>query len=118
MKIRFQADNDLDQRIVVATKRLDPGIDFQTATALGLHGVQDPRVLSLAAQQGRVVVSHDRRTLPKHFNKFIEHQTSPGVIIISQKLPIGPVAELLHLLWAASEADEYVNVMYELGNLV
>jgi len=35
MKPRFQADNDLDQRIVVATKRLDPGVDFQTALALG-----------------------------------------------------------------------------------
>ncbi len=46
MKLRFQADNDLDQRIVVATKRLDPGVDFQTAPALGLHDVDDPEVLS------------------------------------------------------------------------
>jgi hypothetical protein len=38
MKIRFQADNDLDQRIVVATRRLDPTIDFQKADALKLHG--------------------------------------------------------------------------------
>jgi hypothetical protein len=45
MKIRFQADNDLDQRIVVATKRLDPAIDFQTARALKLHGVPDTLVL-------------------------------------------------------------------------
>lgn len=117
MRVRFQADNDLDQRIVVATKRLDPAIDFQTATALGLHGLQDPQVLSLAAQQGRVVVSHDRRTLPEHFRKFVEFHTSPGVIIVSQKLPIGSAAELLHLLWAASEADEYLNTIYELSEL-
>jgi len=31
MRLRFQADNDLDQHIVTATKRLDPLIDFQTA---------------------------------------------------------------------------------------
>lgn len=65
MKIRFQADNDLDQRIVVATKRLDSTIDFQTAATLGLHHVGDPQVLALAAQQGRILVSHDRKTLPK-----------------------------------------------------
>ena len=54
MKIRFQADNDLDQRIVVATKRLDPTIDFQTAQALKLHGVPDTLVLKKAADAGRI----------------------------------------------------------------
>jgi hypothetical protein len=51
MKLRFQADNDLDQRIVTATRRLGPAIDFQTALALNLHGLSDPVVLALAAEQ-------------------------------------------------------------------
>jgi len=46
MKIRFQADNDLDHRIIAAIKRLNPVIDFQTAPSLGLHlGVPDEQVL-------------------------------------------------------------------------
>jgi hypothetical protein len=114
MKLRFQADNDLDQRIVTATKRLDPLIDFQTAPALGLHHVDDPDVLALAARDGRVLVSHDRRTLPGHFRACNETQDSPGVIIVSRRLPIGRAAELLHLLWAASEAEEYANIIYDL----
>lgn len=117
MRIRFQADNDLDQRIVVATRRLNPAIEFQTASGLALHEVEDPLVLLFAAQQQRVLVSHDRRTLPRHFEKFIESQRSPGVIIIPQSLPIGTAAELLHLLWAASDAEELVNVVYELSSL-
>jgi predicted nuclease of predicted toxin-antitoxin system len=114
MKLRFQADNDLDQRIVVATRRLDPGIDFQTAPALGLHNVDDPDVLALAARDGRVLVSHDRKTMPDHFREFTRTQESPGLIIVSQKLPVGRAAELLHLLWAASGAEEYVNIIYDL----
>lgn len=114
MKIRFQADNDLDQRIVTATKRLEPAIDFQMATALGLHGIPDPEVLALAAQEGRILVSHDRRTLPEHFGEFIESQTSPGVIIISRRMSIRDAAEMLHLLWFASEAEEYQNLIYNL----
>ncbi len=114
MKIRFQADNDLDQRIVVATKRLDSKIDFQTAPTLGLHSLLDPQVLSLCLEEGRVLVSHDRRTLPDHFREFIQSQSSPGIIIVSAKLSIGKAAELLHLLWAASEAEEYVNIIYDL----
>jgi hypothetical protein len=115
VKIRFQADNDLDHRIIVAARRLEPAIDFQTAAALGLHiRVPDDRVLALAAEQGRILVSHDRRTMPEHFARFIATHTSPGLIIVSQKLSIGTAAEWLHLLWAASEAEEYVNSIYSL----
>lgn len=62
MKVRFQADNDLDQRIVTATRSLGPAIDFQTAPALNLHGLSDPAVLALTAKQGRVLVSHDKQS--------------------------------------------------------
>lgn len=114
MKLRFQADNDLDQRIVTATRRLGPAIDFQTAPALNLHGLSDPAVLALASEQGRVLVSHDKRTLPDQFNAFTAAQESPGVILVSRRLSIGKAAEWLYLLWAASEAEEYVNVIYRL----
>lgn len=114
MKPRFQADNDLDQRIVTAVCRLGPAVDFQTAPTLGLHGLSDPEVLALAAEQGRVLVSHDRRTLPNHFRQFIASRTSPGVIIVSRKLSIGRTAELLYILWAASDSEEYVNIVYDL----
>ena len=67
MSSRFQADNDLDHRIVIGTRRLAPTIDFQTAPALDLHGRADPEVLALAAQEGRILVTHDRRTMPGHF---------------------------------------------------
>ena len=76
MKIRFQADNDLDQRIVVATRRLDPTISFQTAHALKLHGVPDNLVLKRAADAGRTLVSHDRRTLPRFFAEFINEDVT------------------------------------------
>jgi hypothetical protein len=85
MKLRFQADNDLDERIITATKRLEPAIDFKRASEIGLHlGVSDDQVLALAAKEGRVLVTHDRRTMPSHFEYFISHNTSPGLIIISR----------------------------------
>ena len=115
MRIRFQADNDLDQRIVAATRRLNQDIDFQSAPVLGLHlRVPDDRVLELAAREGRLLVSHDRRTMPGHFARFIANHTSPGLLIVSRKLPVGRAAEWLHLLWEASEAEEYVNSLYSL----
>lgn len=111
MKIRFQADADLNQIIVKATLRLEPTIDFQTATAANLEGVDDPQVLQLAAEQGRILVSHDRKTMPKHFGEFITSNDSPGIIILSQRLAVSTAAEDLLLIWAASEPEEWVNTI-------
>lgn len=115
MRPRFQADNDLDQRIITGAKRLDQQIDFQTAPELGLHlGLSDEQVLSLSAEQGRILVTHDRKTMPDHFERFLINHSSPGLIVIAQSLPVGRAAEWLHLVWAASEAEEYINSIYSL----
>jgi hypothetical protein len=35
-------------------------------------------------------VSHDRDTMPAHFARFAQTQSSPGLIIVEQDLGIGP----------------------------
>jgi hypothetical protein len=109
MSVRFQADADLNHVIVKATLRREPSIDFQTAHAAGLVGLRDPEVLALAAHAGRVLVTHDRKTMPKHFAEFIGRITSSGVIVIPQKLPVRAAIEDLLLIWTASEAEEWHN---------
>lgn len=108
--IRFQADNDLNQRILMATRRLDARIEFRTAAAAGFHlGTSDPDVLAVAARTGCVLVTHDRRTMPAHFERFIAENPSPGVILVSRSLSIARAAEWLHLIWAASDEVELAN---------
>ena len=109
MSVRFQADVDLNHIIVQATLRREPSMDFQTAQGAGLAGVPDPEVLALAAHAGRVLVTHDRKTMPTHFAAFIGHTPSSGVIVIPQKLPIRAAVEDLLLIWMASEAEEWIN---------
>lgn len=79
MKVRFQADADLNEILIKATLRREPAIDFQTARAAGLSGLSDRKVLALAAQSGRLLLSHDRKTMPRHFAEFIATETSAGV---------------------------------------
>jgi hypothetical protein len=66
-------------------------------------------VLALSAQAGRVLVTHDRKTIPTHFAEFIWYATSHGVIVIPQKLPVRVAVEDLRLSWAASEAEAWIN---------
>ncbi|MGB5961609.1 MAG: DUF5615 family PIN-like protein [Coleofasciculaceae cyanobacterium] len=108
MNIRYQADADLNQAIVTGVLRRNT-IDFQTAFAAGLEGVKDPEVLAIAAQQGRILVSHDRKTMPSEFAEFLANNQSAGVIIVSRRLAIEVVIEELLLIWEASIAEEWVN---------
>ena len=109
MKIRFQADADLDEDIVTGLIRREPAVEFQTASEAGLAGLNDQEVLSRAAEDGRLLVSHDRRTMPRHFADFIVGTSSAGVLIVSQKTATIVVIEELLLIWSASEAEEWVN---------
>lgn len=109
MKPLFQADADLNEDIVTAVLRREPSIDFQTAVEANLRGVADPDVLALAAQQGRILVTHDRKTMPHHFADFILNQQSPGVLILSQDLPVAEATEELILIWVTTEAEEWIN---------
>lgn len=114
MKIRFQADADLNEEIVSGLIRHEPSIDFQTADEANLRGLSDEDVLQKAAQENRILVTHDRRTMPYHFAKFIANQTSPGVFIISQRLAVGSGIDELLLLWTASEMDEWKNLIVDI----
>lgn len=86
MKIQFQADADLNEDIVTGSLRRAPEMDFQTAEAAGLRGLDDPVVLARAAQGGRVLVSHDGKTMPGHFGEFIAVKESPRLLIVLQHL--------------------------------
>jgi hypothetical protein len=109
MKVRFQADADLKLAVASGVRRRNLAVDFQTAVEARLPGLPDPEVLALAAREGRVLVSHDRQTMPTHFAKFVSAATSPGVIIVPQSLPVREVIDDLLLIWEASEAAEWVN---------
>lgn len=109
MKVRFQADADLNQIILLATVRREPAIDFQTAITAGLPGIDDPEVLAMAAREGRVLVTHDRKTMPRHFAEFIARATSPGLLVIPQSLSAAAAVEDLILIWSVTEAEEWVN---------
>jgi predicted nuclease of predicted toxin-antitoxin system len=109
MRLRFQADEDFNAKIIAGLLRREPSIDIQTARTAGVLGLSDPQVLAIAAADGRILISHDRETMPAHFKIFASESGSPGLIIVSQALEIREVIEQVLLIWAITEADEWRN---------
>jgi hypothetical protein len=107
MRLRFLADAAFNHKIVLGLRRRERGVDFEDARATGLIRIPDPAVLHKAADLGRVLISHDRNTMPAHFARFLNSRSSPGLIIVPQDLDIGLAIEDLLLIWAATDAEEW-----------
>lgn len=118
MSLRFQADADLKYSIVKAVRQRERGIDFASAVDSGLAGVSDPEILEQAEQEGRILVSHDRRTMLAHFRARLEREkSSPGLFVVSQGAPLQAVVYAIVLTWAASEPSEWRNQVHHLPSL-
>jgi hypothetical protein len=113
VSIRFQADNDLTAVIVDATRRREPAIDFQTAQSAALDHMDDEAVLRLAASQGRILVTHDKRTMPRHLALFLASGgRSPGVLlVIPQHAPVRDVVDSLTLIWVDNRLNDWIDLI-------
>lgn len=108
--IRYLADADFNHAIVKGCKRQEPTLDFLSANEAKLESLPDLEVLAFAAKENRILITHDRQTMPRHFGEFLmSGMPSPGVFLVSQHAPIGDVIEDLILIWAASDLDEWKN---------
>jgi hypothetical protein len=99
LKIRFQADADIDPDIRKGLLRREASIDFQPAAGTIPDGTLHPEVLAIAADDDRVLVSGDLRTMCVHFQNFIATRESPGVLLIPSSRSIGAAIEGLLFVW-------------------
>jgi len=108
--ILFLADACLADYIVSGCLRREPAMDFKSASSADLQGKTDLEVLDLAEKEGRILVTQDIRTMPRHFAYFLQgDHHSPGVILIPQALPPTAAIDSLILIWAVTEPEEWVD---------
>jgi hypothetical protein len=108
VKIRFLADARSEQSHCERDGAPGAIAGFLTAQSAGLRNMNDAEVLALAAEQHRVLVSHDVGTMPAHFRTFRNAgKRSSGVFLIHQRLDVGTAIEELLLIWLASEASDW-----------
>jgi hypothetical protein len=115
---RFLADENFNLDIVAGLRRAKPAIDILTAPEAGILHWFDPDVLNWAAAHDRILLSHDKRTIPDHFYHFLaqldDDGRSPGVMLLPQNLAIGPSIAAILEIWELSVHDEWANLLTRL----
>lgn len=106
--IRFLADEDLHGAIIDGLRAREPAIDILDVKDSGLRKTRDSDLLELAAIEHRIVLSHDRGTMSRHYrDRLLAGHPTAGLILISQRAQLGDVIEYLILVWAAMERHEW-----------
>ncbi len=113
--LRILVDQDFDQTILRGLLRRIPSLDFVTAHQAGLSEVADPDLLAWAADAGRILLTHDRRTMTAHAKTLMEvGEMIAGVIIVPRQMPLAQVIEELELIVACGEETEWHNLVRHL----
>lgn len=105
---RFLADENFNNQIVRGVLRQSPNIDLVRVQDVNLSGADDPTVLAWAAQEARIVLTHDVATMTTFAYQRIQAGISmPGLFEVSRRIPIGLAIEEIILIAVCSLEGEW-----------
>ncbi len=104
---RFLADEGFRRSIVRGLSYRNPAINIVRVQDVGLSGASDPAILEWAAREGRVVLTHDKRTMTRDANaRVIDGLPMTGVVVVHWSTPPGRAIEgLLEMIGASLEGE-------------
>jgi len=89
-----------------------PDLDSISAYEIEMSEASDPELLAWAAEAGRVLVTHDRRTMPAHPTRGLAAgDDSAGIIVVSRRIPISVAIDELEIAVLCSEPEEWHNLV-------
>ena len=108
--MRFAADENFDGTLLSQLLRRFPTLDIVRVQDTEMYQSPDSAMLEWAANEGRIVLSHDEHTLIHDaYARVKDGLAMPGVVIIPGQHDIGSVLEDLELAIVASKPDEFNN---------
>jgi len=92
------ADENFNNDIVRGLLRRKPDLDIVRVQDVGLSGADDPTILEWAAQENRVLLTHDVSTITKYaYERVQAGKKMPGVFEVSRTIQVGVAIE--DILW-------------------
>jgi len=106
--LRFLADENFNNQIVRGILQRNPNVDIVRVQDMGLIEADDPTVLEWAAQQGRVVLTHDVATMTNFaYDRMQAGLAMPGLFEVSRRVSVGLAIEEILLIAECSLEGEW-----------
>jgi len=106
--VRFLCDQNFNRRIRRGLKRRRADLDVIRVQEVGLSMGKDEALLDFAAREGRVILTHDIRTMPKFARDRIKSGVPmTGLVIVPEQMPIGSAVGDLLVIVECTEPWEW-----------
>lgn len=109
-RFRYLLDEDTPHAIRDQRLRHEPAMEILTvgSDAAPALSTSDAELLQWIEREGYVLVSRNRRTMPRHLR---EHLAAgghiPGIFLLRRRYSLSQVIEDLMLVWEAGRFEEY-----------
>lgn len=106
--LRLLADENFNNQIVRGILRQRPEINIVRVQDVGLSKTDDRIILEWAAQQNRILLTHDVETMTRYAYERVQSGLEmPGVFEVSRSVPIGLAIEEILLIAEGSLEGEW-----------
>jgi len=110
--LRLLSDENFHGDIVRGLLLRQPDLDLQRVQDVGLRQWEDPEVLDWAANNNRILLTHDRATIPDFaYDRIIQEKIMPGVFVIHNRMPIRQAIDEILLLVECSQQTEWSDII-------
>jgi len=108
--LRLLADENFNGDIVRGLLLRRWYMDLVRVQDVGLAEADDGGILAWAAENGRILLTHDRATLPVHaYDRVVAGERMPGVFVVHNRFPVRHAIQEILLLVECSEQEEWTN---------
>lgn len=110
--LKLLSDENLNGDIIRGLFLRQPNLDLLRVQDVGLQELDDPAILEWAANNGRIVLTHDRATMPDFaYDRLLQEKQMSGLFVINDRMPIRQAIDDLLLLTDASAQQEWNGVV-------
>jgi predicted nuclease of predicted toxin-antitoxin system len=110
--LRLLSDENLNGDIVRGLLLRRPALDLRRVQDVGLEAAADPSILEWAATNNRILLTHDRATMPDFaYIRVVAGQPMPGVFVVPDRMAVRQAIEELLLIEDCSEQAEWAGLV-------
>jgi hypothetical protein len=113
--LRLLSDENFNGEIVRGLLLRRPELDLVRVQDVGLRGADDPQILNWAGENDRILLTHDRATMPHHAYQYLaQGGRMRGVFILNDRFAVGEAIQEILLLDECSEQTEWNGLVVHL----
>jgi hypothetical protein len=110
--MKWLSDENFHGDIVRGLFLRQPNLDLVRIQDIGLRAVDDPAILDWAAANDRIVLTHDRATMPNFaYERLARGEEMSGLFVVNDRMPIKQVIDELLLVVDCSQQSEWKGIV-------